>query len=209
MPADPDRRSARAHDPVHIRDATAADAAAIAALHADSWSRHYRGAFADSYLDGEALADRLGVWSERLAATEGTCGVVTRGVCTLVAETGGGGVPAILGFAHTVFGEDPVWGALLDNLHVDHGAQRRGIGSRLLAESARRVTGRGPGGLYLWVLEQNGAAQSFYRSLGGAFAGSRPAVGPGGDRSRLAGRPVALRCAWPDPKVLLERATRP
>jgi hypothetical protein len=27
-------------------------------LHADSWRRHYRGAYADAFLDGDVLADR-------------------------------------------------------------------------------------------------------------------------------------------------------
>src|SRR4051812_20112248 len=39
----------------------------IALLHADSWRRHYRGAYADSYLDGDLVADRRAVWAARLA----------------------------------------------------------------------------------------------------------------------------------------------
>ena len=49
------------------RVATLADAGVVADLHADSWRRHYRGAYADSFLDGDVVADRLQVWSERLA----------------------------------------------------------------------------------------------------------------------------------------------
>lgn len=190
-----------------VRDATDADARGIAALHAASWSRHYRGAFADSYLDGEAPAERRAIWSERLAAEAGGLRGTTLETCTLVAEIEGRTGRAIVGFAHTMFDQDPAWGSLLDNLHVDHTAQRRGIGSTLLAETARRVLGRGTRGLYLWVLEQNRAAQSFYRSLGGALVGSREAVGPGGDPTRLVGRPVAWRCAWPDAAVLVELAS--
>ncbi len=36
----------------------------------------------------------------------------------------------LVGFAHTVFDDDPRWGALLDNLHVVYGEKRRGVGSR-------------------------------------------------------------------------------
>ncbi|MEU4563183.1 hypothetical protein AB0F72_32800 [Actinoplanes sp. NPDC023936] len=50
-----------------FRFAEAADAAGIAALHADSWRRHYRGAYSDSFLDGDVIADRHAVWSARLA----------------------------------------------------------------------------------------------------------------------------------------------
>ena len=51
---------------VELRDATAHDSEAVAALHADSWRRNYRGAFPDAYLDGEVFADRRAVWTERL-----------------------------------------------------------------------------------------------------------------------------------------------
>ncbi|HEV2638724.1 MAG TPA: hypothetical protein VGX23_26485 [Actinocrinis sp.] len=51
---------------VTFRAAGPHDVDAIAALHADSWRRHYRGAFADSYLDGDVLGSRREVWAERL-----------------------------------------------------------------------------------------------------------------------------------------------
>jgi hypothetical protein len=37
---------------VRIRVADSSDAPAIAALHAESWRRHYRGAYSDAFLDG-------------------------------------------------------------------------------------------------------------------------------------------------------------
>src|SRR6266496_5428632 len=48
------------------REATAKDVEAIAALHADSWRRHYRGAYSDAFLDNEVFADRLQIWTDRL-----------------------------------------------------------------------------------------------------------------------------------------------
>ena len=53
---------------VSFRVAAAADADSVAALHADSWRRHYRGAYADAFLDGDVLADRRTIWSRLLAA---------------------------------------------------------------------------------------------------------------------------------------------
>ncbi|MEY9969522.1 hypothetical protein ABIA33_007611 [Streptacidiphilus sp. MAP12-16] len=44
------------------------DAEKAALLHADSWRRHYRGAYADSFLDSDVVADRRSAWSSRLAA---------------------------------------------------------------------------------------------------------------------------------------------
>jgi hypothetical protein len=91
------------------REATAHDVEPIAALHAESWRRNYRGAYLDAFLDGDVFTDRLAVWSERLALPRS-------GQFTVVAELDG----VVLGFAHTIFDRDPTWGAFLDNLHVTH-----------------------------------------------------------------------------------------
>jgi GNAT superfamily N-acetyltransferase len=177
---------------VQFRLALPADAAAIAALHADSWRRHYRGAYADAFLDGDVAADRLAVWSERLLEPDRRC-------YTIVAEHSGG----LVGFAHSVLDDDPRWGALLDNLHVAHGHQRRGIGSRLLGLTARGVTQRaGKTALHVWVLEQNVKAQAFYEAHGAQRVERAAASPPGGVPGRLNGSPTKLRYAWPDPAVL-------
>lgn len=181
---------------VCIRDANADDVDAIAALHADSWRRHYRGAYSDEFLDGDVLADRIAVWTARMASpTDG---------CTLVAQVGEEDTGTVVGFAHTVFGADPVWGALVDNLHVRYVAKRQGLGSLLMVRTAQRLIAHdGTSGLYLWVLEQNRDAQAFYLSLGGSLVGRRAAIGPGGVPGRLTGQPMALRCAWQDPSRLI------
>jgi ribosomal protein S18 acetylase RimI-like enzyme len=175
-----------------FRIANRSDAEAIAALHADSWRRHYRGAYSDSFLDGDVVADRLAVW---------TCQLRERDPLhhTIIAENGCG----LIGFAHTAFDDDPTWGALLDNLHVAHGHKRRGVGSELLALTARAVIERGTG-LYLWVLEQNVDAQAFYEARGARRVDRAVASPPGGVASRLSGSPVKLRYAWADPTAMLD-----
>jgi GNAT superfamily N-acetyltransferase len=161
------------------------DAEAVAALHADSWRRHYRGAYADAFLDGEVLADRRAVWSERLAQADPRR-------CTILAQQDG-----LAGFAHVVFEQDPSWGALLDNMHVAYGHKRRGIGSSLLALTARAVLERPRSeGLYLWVLEQNLDAQAFYEACGASLVGRARVSPPGGVAGRLTGSPAKLRYAW-------------
>ena len=179
------------------RAATVRDADAIAALHADSWRRNYRGAYADAYLDGDVFADRRTVWTERL-------GEMSTGRRTIVAEADG----ALVGFVHVVLDDDPVWGALLDNLHVTHDHQRHGIGAGLMTEAARLIAEATPATrLYLWVLEQNQPAQAFYEFLGASRVGRELVQPPGGDRSRLSvGAPAKLRYAWDDLAQLL-RAT--
>ncbi len=44
---------------VVFRFADGRDIKAVAALHADSWRRHYRGAYPDAFLDGDVFADRM------------------------------------------------------------------------------------------------------------------------------------------------------
>jgi ribosomal protein S18 acetylase RimI-like enzyme len=175
---------------VDYRSATTRDVEAIAGLHADSWRRNYRGAYSDAFLDADVFADRLAVWGDRLRQR-------SPDQCTIVAA----GDSSVVGFAHTFLEDDVTWGALLDNLHVTHAVKRRGIGTELMAETARTVLERSPSaGLYLWVLEQNTAAQAFYEARGGRRVGQK--VGgpfPGG------GTAIVLRYAWPDPTSLLSR----
>jgi ribosomal protein S18 acetylase RimI-like enzyme len=173
---------------MEYRPATASDIDAIAGLHADSWRRHYRGAYSDSYLDGDVATERKEVWTDRLANP-------SPDAYTVVAALDG----TVVGFAHTILDRDPTWGALLDNLHVRYDLKGGGVGTALMAETARALLeGRPSSGLYLWVLEQNTSAQAFYEARGGTRAGSE--VGgpfPGG------GTALCFRFAWPDPSVLL------
>ena len=179
-------------DGPQFRLAGLADAVAIANLHADSWRRHYRGAYSDAFLDGDLVADRLAVWTDRLREPDPRR-------CTILAEDGN-----LVGFANTLFDDDPTWGALLDNLHVADGHKRRGIASRLLALTAEALIARPVRtGLYLWVLEQNVDAQAFYEARGGRCVGRGPVSPPGGIASRVTGSPAKLRYAWPEPNVLL------
>jgi ribosomal protein S18 acetylase RimI-like enzyme len=172
---------------VEYRPGTVHDIAPIAALHADSWRRSYRGVYSDAYLDGDVLDDRLAVWTERLSHPSDADD-------TVVAEANG----EIVGFAHTILEDDPQWGALLDNLHVAHGIKRSGIGRELMARSASAVLTRGVHrALYLMVLEANTSAQAFYDACGGECVGREDWEPPGG------GTVVALRYAWRNPALLM------
>lgn len=174
---------------VKFRNATERDIEPIAMLHADSWRRNYRGAYLDSFLDGDILTDRLAVWTDRLKQQGSN-------QYTIVAEHH----RSVVGFVHTILDDHPVWGSLLENLHVAHDQKRQGTGAQLMSESARELLVRRPlSGLYLWVLEQNTAAQGFYDARGGT-AVERTVRGPfpGG------GTGFGLRYSWPDPSTLLE-----
>ena len=156
----------------------------IAALHAQSWRDHYRGVYSDAFLDGEAIADRFEVWGERLTRQ-------SPDRFTAVAEFD----RAVVGFAHVILDEHPLRGAVLQNLHIKTTRQRKGVGSRLVEESARTLLQRrAASGLHVWVREANTAAIAFYRALGGAPV-DRTLGGPFADGSRAA----VLCLLWPDP----------
>lgn len=178
---------------VALRFATVDDAPVVARIHADSWRRHYRGMYADSYLDGDLAGERLATWTKRLQAD----GPLT---FTLMAEL----EEKAVGFGHVTLDADARWGALVDNLHVVHSVQGKGIGSILLEEIAKVVGERRPGsGIYLWVLELNTVAQGFYVSRGGTLADVEPSAAPGNDPRNLVAGTRRIRVTWPDASALL------
>jgi GNAT superfamily N-acetyltransferase len=171
---------------VSFRAACADDARAVAELHADSWQRHYRGAFSDTFLDGDVMAYLLPLWADRLGTPQPRAR-------TILAEHDS----QVVGLAHTILDEDPAWGAFLDNLHVTHRLKRCGIGTRLLALTRQAVRDwSASSGLYLWVLEQNSDARAFYAAQGGVCVERHDVDPPGGDPGRLTGKPISLRYTW-------------
>lgn len=180
-----------------LRIAGPDDAEDVARLHADSWRRHYRGAYADSFLDGDIIADRLSIWLSRLATPANSM--------TAIAEDDTG----LAGFVHAVFDDDDRWGSLIDNLHVARDRQRTGVGTVLLTCAAEAVAERATSeSVYLWVQEQNSAAQQFYRALGGTCVETALISPPGGVPPRLNGVPNKLRFIWPDASSLAAATVR-
>jgi GNAT superfamily N-acetyltransferase len=139
-----------------IRAAAPADAGAIAGLHAESWRLTYRGILPDAYLDGPVAAERLRLWTHRLALPEPVRPFVALAECD---------VPA--GFVCVLPEEDPAWGLCLDNLHVLPAFRSQGLGRALMAEAARWAAATAPGRpLHLWVFAANRSAIAFYERLG-------------------------------------------
>ncbi len=165
---------------MRYREATPADAAAVGALHAESWRFAYRGAYSDEYLEGPVFEDRARVWKERLSSPPPNQYVIL-----------GEDADGLVGFACAYGADDEHSGTLVDNIHVRPDRHRQGTGKRLLAEVAAWNLRAHPGsGVYLWVLDQNARAQAFYQHLGAKDVASKTTVPPGG------GSTVARRYVW-------------
>lgn len=108
-----------------------------------------------------------------------------------------------VGFAFARGNDDPVWGTLLDNLHVLPAMRGQGLGPRLVAALCRDAQVNAPdAGIYLWVFEQNTPARRFYEQLGGECAELVVMAAP--DGTMLA----QWRMTWPDPTYLRAAAER-
>ena len=172
--------------PITYRPATVADADRIAVLHARSWQQTYRGIMPDEFLNNEVDAERLEIWQERFAEQPPDRHII-------VAEGGN----QLVGFACVFMDSDPVYGALLDNLHVAKPGKGRGIGRSLIKQAAEWVQQQDPASpFYLWVYEQNHPARVFYDGLGAVNHEAVP-----GDYG------VVLRYGWPDTQKLTKLMT--
>jgi len=171
---------------IEYRPAAASDAEAIAELHARSWRENYRGAFLDTFLDGDLPEERLSVWRERLDHPSGN---------QLVQLAVDG--TKLAGFVCAYAAHDPEWGSLVDNLHVAHAFKRNGIGSALMRQAAAWLASVQPDlGVYLLVLEVNASARRFYERLGAENAGVTPMEVHGGGVVR------SCRYTWPRATLL-------
>jgi ribosomal protein S18 acetylase RimI-like enzyme len=147
---------------VGLRSATPGDAHAIATVHVASWRVAYRGLLSDGVLDGLSVADRAGLWSDRLQAAAPR-------THTLLVVDGA----AVLGFASTgpARDTDDATAGELYAIYLDPGAWDRGHGARLHAGALDRLRLDGFTHARLWVLDGNERALAFYRRQGWADTG--------------------------------------
>jgi ribosomal protein S18 acetylase RimI-like enzyme len=167
---------------ITYREATNQDAELIAQLHSISWQENYKAIWNDDFLKGPVLQNRRQVWQQRLNQPNPDQHII-------VAQS----METLCGFTCAYYNNDPVWGTLLDNLHVQASHKGQGIGTALIKLAARwSYTKDSKSGFFLWVLEQNTPARSFYEKLGAINQGWETHANPGGGSS------IACRYAWPD-----------
>lgn len=143
---------------VRIRNATIADAPAIAAIHVRSWIATYATPPSDCGIDID-IAHRTDLWERRLRQK----GI---GRQTSVAIQKG----AVTGFIH--FGpspdaeDDPVVTGQVFSLHVEPELTNRGIGRRLTEHAVGELRAAGCSSATLWVVATNRQSRGFYERLG-------------------------------------------
>ncbi|MEM8483900.1 MAG: GNAT family N-acetyltransferase [Bacteroidota bacterium] len=159
---------------------------AIAQLHSQSWEIAYRDILSNAFLDNHVLANRMQYWETRFKAG------IPDHTFIRVAEQG----DRLVGLVCAVAGADPVWGTLIDNLHVLPGSQQRGLGRQLIQQAAQWVLGRPDvsvpteAPMYLWVYRENVRARTFYEKVHGEAVEEKTEPQPDGSMAPI------VRYAW-------------
>lgn len=147
---------------VTFRDAAPSDAGLISHIYAASWRETYRGLISDDYL--ARLPDEYWVPSVRAWLESGQF------YGLLVCLDGHPVGCVIYGRGRDEGYGD--WGEIV-SLYLLPEVMRRGLGSALLKEALRLLREDGYSRVYLWAIEGNQIADSFYRNLGFTRTGER------------------------------------
>lgn len=153
---------------IRIRKARPADAAAIAAIHVETWRGTYPGLLPEAYLAGLSLP-RIAASYQRglLERREGSAMFVA------IAEPElGGGPPQVVGFASGARARRPALAqGEIETLYLLEDWRERGVGRRLMRATAAHLAAIGCRSAMLWVLSGN-PARWFYQHLGGRLVGT-------------------------------------
>jgi ribosomal protein S18 acetylase RimI-like enzyme len=144
-------------DALEIRAATIDDARGIAIVHVTSWQTAYRGLMPDDVLDGLSVEQREGGWRRIISDPNESSR-------TIVADRDG----EIVGWASYGPGRDDgesgqgqVWG-----LYAHPNAFSTGVGHALISAVEGALRQDGFSSAYLWVLDGNERAATFYERHG-------------------------------------------
>jgi len=154
---------------MNLRPATAADAAAIARVHVDTWRAAYRGILSDPYLESLDYAARTEEWVKRIGL---------KSHFTLVAADPAGGQIVAFADGGPERSHDPAFRGELYALYVLPAHQRHGLGRRLTVAIAETFADNHVHTLLAWVAAASGAGKFFERLGAKAFRSKR---GPLGD----------------------------
>lgn len=150
---------------VEIRDATPADAHALATVQVASWRAAYRGLMPDEVLAGLSVPDLDRVWSDRFTARPARTPVLVATEQRRIVGFAAAGPPLV-----PTDRADPTLGDLYA-LYLDPEHWGRGIGAPLQAAALDRLVTEGCTHAGLWVLDGNDRARRFYLRTGWADTG--------------------------------------
>jgi ribosomal protein S18 acetylase RimI-like enzyme len=149
---------------VTIRVAGAADVAAVARIHVESWKVAYKGIMPDHVIERTDIAYRTAFWAERIARREWPV--------LLLEEEG-----EVVAFCHMIpspdEGDDPQRVGHITSIHVLPHLRTRGHGRALLDHAFAEFRRRDYTEVTLWVLEENASARRFYERVGFKHDGGR------------------------------------
>lgn len=139
-------------------------------MHVEAWRSTYAGVVPDSYLARLSVERRLEHWERTLCESDepGRELVYVAGSDDL----------KVIGFASggpEREGNEEYPGELYA-IYLLEGAQRQGIGRKLLPATAAGLAGRGFDAMLLWVLADNPIGRGFYERLGGRVVGQKEVV---------------------------------
>ena len=145
---------------VELRDATPADAFALATVHVASWRAAYRGLMPDEVLAALSVPERERFWSDRLTTPDPRTSVVVAIAARRVVGFAAAGPPLVpTDRADSTLGD-------LYALYLDPDRWGRGIGTPLHAAALDRLATHGFTHAGLWVLDGNLRALRFYHRHG-------------------------------------------
>lgn len=147
-----------------IREARAADADAIAAVHVETWHNTYAGIIPDRVLLGLSARREAGYWQHALRRPAGR-------FLVMAAENAAGAVVGYASGGSTRSGELPYDGEVY-TLYVLPDYQGCGIGRQLLSALFARMVAAGFGSAVIWVLAEN-PSRFFYQAMGGTWVAVR------------------------------------
>ena len=147
---------------VNIREATADDAGAVAAVHVNSWNDSFAGIVPDAFLKKLTIENRTKAFAERFSEAN---------YQMYVAELDDG---HIVGFADV--GEPRydagAYDAELYAIYLFHEYQGQGIGALLFERIKQLLIEQGKNSMYLLALEVS-PYRPFYEKMGGRVVGKK------------------------------------
>lgn len=171
-----------------IRQATLADAQAIAKIRIDTWRTAYRRIVPEDYLSNMSYEEDERNWAMRLSEID------SEKMCVYVAVDAAG---RLVGFISGGVGrdEDAIYESELYAIYILQAYQGQGIGRLFTLALVEKLVQMGFDSMYLWVFAEN-PARRFYEAMGGQFVKT--------SQFELSGATIEeVAYGWPDIRTLL------